>query len=286
MTSGEAAAAAAVGKIVKHAGEQISDEHKNIKQELLSGARESRHMADAANNYAKTIAIRQAIVTKVYERVGKWFGVATEYFEGDFNKDMAEKLKDVPEENISAPKPSLAAPAMQQLAYSLDEPDLKEMYLSLLATASDNRSSEDAHPSFVEVIKQLSADETTLLNSVLSSSGPAPIISYLSDLPGEEGHTVVKKHVMKLSLVATNKPVEFPRLATYVDNWLRLGLVEVHYSKWVVGEDYDDWALARPEALRLLEQLAPERTLRFDKGYIQSTDFGVAFAKSVGVLSR
>lgn len=286
MTGGEAAAAAAVGKIVRHAGEQISDQHRNIKVELLSVAKGSPHMTDAANNYAKTIAIRQAIVTKVYERVGKWFGVATDYFEGDFNTDMAEKLADVPEENISAPKPSVAAPAMQQLAYSLEEPSLKDMYLSLLATASDNRSSEDAHPSFVEVIKQLSADETTLLNSVLSRPGPLPIVTYVSDLPDGEGHTVMKKHVMKTTLVATGEPTEVTKLATYVDNWVRLGLAEVDYSSFMVAEAYEDWALIRPEALRLSAELSSDRSLSFTKGYIRATDFGAAFAKAVGVLTQ
>ena len=285
MTGGEVAAAA-VGKVVKLAGEQISDEHRNIKQELLSGARESPHMAEAANNYAKTIAIRQAIVTKVYERVGKWFGVATEYFEGEFNKDMAEKLKDVPEENIASPKPSVAAPAMQQLAYSLEEPDLKEMYISLLATASDNRSSEDAHPSFVEVIKQLSADETSYLNSVLTHKGILPIITYVAELTDGQGHRVLMKHVMKTSSVASGEPAEVPRLPTYVDNWIRLGLVEVDYSSFMVGDHYDNWALARPEALRLMTDLTTDQILTFNKGLIRATDFGIAFAKAVGVITN
>ena len=68
---------------------------------------------------------------------------------------------------LVAPKASLAAPAMQQLGFSLDEPALKEMYLNLLATASDNRSNSAAHPSFVEVIKQLSAEETQILNTIV-----------------------------------------------------------------------------------------------------------------------
>ena len=242
-------------------------------------------MAEAANNYAKTIAIRQAIVTKVYERVGKWFGVATEYFEGDFNKEMAEKLKGVPEEHIASPKPSIAAPAMQQLAYSLDEPDLKEMYISLLATASDNRSSEDAHPSFVEVIKQLSADEIGYLSSVLTNRGMLPIIKYVAELPDGQGHSVLLKHVLRMSVVATGDPVEVSRLPAFVDNWVRLGLVEVDYSSFMVGDFYDSWALARPEALRLQADLASDQTLTFNKGFIRATDFGLAFAKAVGVTT-
>lgn len=283
MTGAEAAAAGMVGKVIQHAGEQIAEEKKNVKHELLSAAKDSAYMKDAGNNYAKNIAIRQAIVTKIYERMAKWFGLANVYYGGDFNKDMAEKLKDVPEENIIAPKPSIAAPAMQQLGYSLEEPTLKDMYLSLLATASDDRRSEEAHPSFVEIIKQLSSDETALLNHILDYRRPQAIIKYRITTAGADGQEMAQKHVLRLINLATNEFVEYPRLATYVDNWVRLGLVEVDYTSFLTQPGTYDWALERPEALRLSTSLQEGQSLDFDKGIIRPTDYGLAFAEAVGV---
>lgn len=285
MTGGEAAAAAMVGKVVQHAGEQLVEEHKNVKQELLSVSKDSPHMARAANDYAKGIALRQAIVTKAYVHIAKWFGVAKEYFDDDFNKEMAEKLQDVPEENIVAPKPSLAAPAMQHLAYSLDEPNLKDMYLSLLATASDDRRSDNAHPSFVEVIKQLSSDETALLNYVLLSGPPVPIVTFVIQTSGVEGQSTFQKHVLQTINTVTKEVVEIPKLAAYVDNWVRLGLVEVSYSSYVTRPGAYDWALERPEARRRMAVLEENETFDLDKGFIRSTDFGKAFAEAVGIAT-
>ena len=49
----------------------------------------------------------------------------------------------------------LAIPAMESLGYSMDEPSLKDMYPGLIATATDDRREDAAHPAFAG-IKQLS----------------------------------------------------------------------------------------------------------------------------------
>lgn len=282
MTGGEAAAAAMVGKVVKHTGEQMAEEHKSVNKELLTAAKDSPHIADAANNYAKRIAIRQAILTRMYMPIAKLFGVANEYFEDDFDRDMAEKLKDVPEENLVPPKASLAAPAMQHLGFSLDEPNLKEMYLNLLATASDNRRKDEAHPSFVEVIKQLSSDEATLLHQILNSRHPQAIVAFHTSTKGVEGNSTIQKHVLPMIDTSTGESIEIPRLATFVDNWIRLGLVEVDYGKYLTKEGGYDWAMQRPEAKRHLAELHEGQILDLDKGFLGPTDFGLAFADAVG----
>lgn len=286
MTGVEAAAAGIVGKVVEHAGEQLAEERKNVKEELLAAAKDTAYMKDAGNNYAKNIAIRQAIVTKMYEKMAKWFGLANDYYGGDFNKDMAEKLKDVPEENLTAPKPSLAGPAMQHLGYSLEEPDLKEMYLNLLATASDNRRSDDAHPSFVEVIKQLTAEESRLLEDILAYGHPLPIVTYYFRLTGQDGQVTLLKHVLRSINRETNEAVEIPRLAASVDNWTRLGLVEVSYTHSLTAPGSYDWATESPEAKRLAAELLEGQILDFEKGFIRPSDFGRAFSTAVGISSK
>lgn len=104
-------------------------------------------------------------------RLSSW-----EYFNTQFSDDMAERLADVPEEEIVSPRSSVAGPAMLGLGFALEEPQLKAMYLNLLAAASDSRVQETAHPSFAEVIKQLSAAEAESLAGVLQSPLHLPII--------------------------------------------------------------------------------------------------------------
>ena len=50
----------------------------------------------------------------------------------------AEKLKNVPEENIVTPPPSIAGPVFEALRFSGEDIDLRELYTNLLASAMDN----------------------------------------------------------------------------------------------------------------------------------------------------
>jgi hypothetical protein len=283
----EIAAAAIAGQIVSHAGKAIAEEEKSTKKELLVKAKETPEFAEAARQLAKRIAIRQEIVTNCYKPIAKLFGVANHYFDNDFENELAEKLADVPEEHIVAPKASLAAPAMLQLGFSLDEAELKEMYLNLLATASDDRRSSSAHPSFVEVIKQLSVDEIAVLNRILTTPGShTPIVALKLVTVGEEGWNNLAKHIIEDVDGSAGAPVVRPNLATYGDNWIRLGLVEVSYTNFVTRAGAYDWVDQRPEMVAWKAALAQKEgaTVEFDKGSINPTSFGKSFAKVVGIM--
>ncbi len=76
---------------------------------------------------------------------------------------VSKKLENVPTENIVQPNPVVAVPAIEALRYTGHDETLREMYANLLANAIDVSTQENAHPSFVEIIKQLSPKEALLL---------------------------------------------------------------------------------------------------------------------------
>lgn len=96
------------------------------------------------------MAVREQMGLALFAPLARMFRIRQDYFEADFAKDFAEKVADVPEENLQAPKPSIAAPAMEGLGYALEEPELKDLYLALLARAADDRHASSAHPSFAK----------------------------------------------------------------------------------------------------------------------------------------
>ncbi|MFL5495446.1 MAG: Abi-alpha family protein, partial [Gemmatimonadales bacterium] len=54
------------------------------------------------------------------------------------------------------------------LAFSHDEPELKDLYLALLASSMDARTAVMAHPAFSEGVRQLTSEEARLLRGVLA----------------------------------------------------------------------------------------------------------------------
>ncbi|MGC7150906.1 DUF4393 domain-containing protein [Paenarthrobacter ureafaciens] len=289
MTGGEIAAAALAGKVVSHAGKELADESKSIRKELLEQATQTREFDEAARNYAKRVAIRQELLTVMYKPIAKMLGFANKYFDNDFEADMAKKLADVPEENITPPSPSLAASAMLQLGFSLDEPGLKDMYLELLATASDSREKNAAHPSFVEIIKQLSANELPFLENVLARpSSNFPVVRLKVKTEGSPGAAYIASHLVEVT-PATSSAVEDNMAATYVDNWARLGLITIDYKSWLTDPDAYTWAESSStfkEATKYFEAKHSDKTVVIERGILQRTDFGEAFADVVGIFDK
>jgi hypothetical protein len=280
MTGGEIIAAKVIGKGLAAAATEVVDGGDPSTLQELS--KSSPAMQAAADAYATRIAVKQEILLKLYKPLAKLFGVAQEYFDsGEFAADMAAKTADIPDEHLKTPQPSVAIPAMQGLGFSLDEPDLKEMYLHLLTAATDARRPDDAHPSFSDIIKQLSPKEAKLLQECLKS--PAiPVARIKVDLPDPAGSfQILQSHILNWSDSVWNPSDMGPM---YIDNWIRLGLIDVTYAEALTttGEDRYSWVTTRPEFVRLVPQYAiAEGVLAFDKGILRPTDFGRRFSKAV-----
>jgi hypothetical protein len=79
---------------------------------------------------------------------------------------VARSLANKPAAEIKSPDLVVAGPAMLNMRFAADAPHLREMYANLLATAMHGPSAEKAHPSFVQIIQQLSSAEAQILKGI------------------------------------------------------------------------------------------------------------------------
>jgi hypothetical protein len=277
MTGGEIIAA---GKAAQAIGKKALGEDERTKDVLLRVAEGMPEMTAAARSMAARTAVKERVKLKLYQPFARMLGVSKTYFEDTFPLEMGVKIANIPEENLITPLASVAVPALQGLSYTFEEPNLKELYLNLLTTASDDRRANQAHPAFAEIIKQLAPNETILLNKVLSTpvSASARAKNGYPSPPG--GYIVLISHLLPVVDETTGEPTEEPQAPTWVDNWQRLGLINVGYDEYLTDDHAYDWVQTRPEYVRLAEQ--PDVTaLSFDTGLIRTTDFGRQFFRAV-----
>jgi hypothetical protein len=245
------------------------------KEALLEAARETPQFKAAAVSVAKQVEIKEAIKLKVLQPLGRLMGASRGYFDSEFAVDLARRMEGVPEEDIQTPKPSIAMPAVEALSYSVDEEELKEMYLTLMARASDRRVSSTVHPAHSQIIRQLDVDEVGLLTATLRRAEHAIVNLTQKALDGGGGHTVQRQHLMNTYLNDDRWVV--PESESWMDNWMRLGLVEVDYVGSFSDKRYYDWVVNRPEMhMGPPDEDAP--ALDFTKGYVRRTAFGARFA--------
>lgn len=180
----------------------------------------AKEIGTALQTVAKTIHIVLAPVSALvwgYEQIKDF--VSTK---------VAEKLKDVPPENIATPKPNVAGPALESLKYTGHEEMLRDMYANLLAASMDTRTASGAHPAFVEIIRQLTPDEARILR-LFAQDRPFPLVTvrreYKVETPSERGGSDILVH---FSLLGWEAGCDFPQMTpTYINNLCRLGLAEV-----------------------------------------------------------
>ncbi|UKJ63710.1 DUF4393 domain-containing protein [Cellulosimicrobium cellulans] len=281
IVAGLAAGAKGAKKVVDALGGDAKEQ-----EQLSRLAEDTKALEVAANARADRVAIRQLVLTKLYAPLAKWVGYKSEYFESQFADDMAEKLADVPEEHITSPSPVVAAQSMEGLSYSLDEPDLKEMYLNLLATASDDRRSREAHPSYAQIIKQLSSTEAAYLKGALGSMHDRSVLS-IAELRSKQadgsGLRAICSHLIELYSEETGEFQADPDYPLYIDNWVRLGLATVSYEYEVTRKGAYDWVKEHPEYLKAATALEGdnERVLEVAHGIMRGTDLGRKFYDAV-----
>lgn len=255
--------------------------------EVIKAAGDNEQVKEAANNLGQTAVTLTKTINNVLvplAAINFAFDKARIYFSGKFQQEIAAKTEEIPPEHIVEPKASIAGPTLQGLAFTHEEPDLKEMYLNLLATSMDGREAAAAHPAFVEIIKQLDSEDARLVRGTLQSVGAVPIVQVHRKLKSG-GYNILVQHLLNMTESTTGVAIEAPQLPAMVDNWIRLGLVEVEYDKFLNDPAHYAWVEQRPEFLKLKQAYQPgEATVEYQKGIMQRTELGKRFAKAVGLL--
>jgi hypothetical protein len=253
---------------------------------LIQAAGDNPEVKQAGSELGKaalTLAKSVNVVLLPLAAINFGYDKAKEYFSNKdkFEKDFSEKTSKILEDDIVDPKPSIAGPAMQGLAFSHEEPDLKEMYLNLLSNSMDRKKAASVHPAFVDVIKQLSGSEVSILNHFIKGVPNHPIVRIkLNQYKfGDERFIIIKSHVMNTFETATHQPVVLENIDSYVENWIRLGIYSVDYERHIADTAAYNWIYERPEYKAV--SAGEQESVDFEKGIMGLTAFGREFARAI-----
>jgi hypothetical protein len=148
------------------------------------------------------------------------------------------ELDSVPPDQIQPVPPEIGVPIAEKLSYVTDE-ELSRLYVNLLAKASTFDTANSAHPSFINVIGNLSPDEAVLLKEF---SGAATIPFVIAKLESKKhvGHFRVIGEL--LTGLERSVKLSFPKnIVAYVSNFDGLGLVAVNRLESIVPDSlYDE----------------------------------------------
>lgn len=265
----------------------------------MSEENKIRDVVDAVTGVAKAVPVYQDVVQPAAQELGKALQTVAktvhialapvgalvwgyDQVKEFVSTKVADRLKNVPPEDIVSPKPNVAGPALESLRYTGHESSLSDLYANLLAASMDKSTAHGAHPAFVEIIKQLTPDEAKLVGLFVLEM-PFPLLNvrweYKNPTPEKTGGKEVLVNFSQLGRIAQ---CEFPQLTpTYIDNLCRLGLAEIPAMIQYTGQGVYDPLENSPEVQIqkvVIEQNA-ELQMVIERKALKVTELGKQFAR-------
>jgi hypothetical protein len=202
-----------------------------------------------------------------------------------YKESILSQVSKIPKEKFIEPPLNIIGPAIEASKFYIDCANLKSMFSKLIASSMNIDTVELTHPSFIDVIKQLSPFDAIVLNE-LSNSLTHPIISYRLDETvstsfGIIGFTIIKNLVKIDCINSTN----FSSLPKSIDNLIRLGLIDVSYDSELspfalyksVTEHFYNLVNPIVEKDFLTKDEFKDRTLKVIHGALDFTNYGQDF---------
>lgn len=193
-----------------------------------------------------------------------------------FAEEIRNKNDQIPVENRDSSKIGLAIKAIEEARYQLNEDDIREMYVNLIASTVDNRKNSIVNPRLATVVSQFGIKEAKLMKEI-----------YLSDnrsLPTSEIWAFAKdlKYNYKLSqryVFIHNKPTL--QYYSSIDILKSLGVINAtNKRKLTTGNSEQNYKImkdiiqASKDYKSMKDVLNENEYLEYMPSYITLTDFG------------
>lgn len=185
-----------------------------------------------AREVGKLVALVPEAVNAALAPLKKWIEVKKYNVEGT-KRLLEKKLENIDPNCIETPEAYVAVPALQAIGYSMDNEELRNLYANLLATSMIRDTKWRVHPSYVEIIKQLTPDEAKLLKVLNGETDSYPLI----DIHVVDDRRNFKVYLRNFTTLAIGICENADNIYSYLDNLARLKIIEIPFGVRMADDD-------------------------------------------------
>lgn len=247
---------------------------KNELGETLKTVPELYHDAlqPSAQETGKILARIPRAINAAFSGLDKWI-LNREYSVDETKKLLAKKLNNVNPDKIVEPEPYVAIPAIQAISYAMNSDELRNLYANLLAKSMISDTKDTVHPSFVEIIKQMSPIDARIFQLIIET--PVRPLIDLRKRTSDGNFCVFQSHCSWI------KDFSIKQSATAIDNLLRLGLIEIPYGISYTNSQAYSLVRQNPEFISFEQHsrdfLVSDETFEYKNRYIELSELSKLF---------
>ena len=196
----------------------------------------------------------------------------------EYKKQIVQKITKIPEENLIEPSARIVGPAIESSKFFIEETTCREMFAQLIASSCNSAVSGAVHPSFPEIIKQLSPLDARFL-LLFKKQGTFPI----AELIEEHTNAVLTPYLHILfDFMTVPNDFTYPEqleLSKTVDMLVRFGILIKNDR--IIQSDYDYDTFKKHWFYSAVEKTLEEgSTLKIHSYRIELTLLGEDFVRS------
>lgn len=173
-------------------------------------------------------------------------GITVDYFKTDkakafsfpyengivvLDKSKIEKgVENIPPENQVEPRESIIGPALEKAKHCMNEDEIREMFEKLIINSFDNRKIEKIHPSFSDIIQQMSPIDAQNLKC-FSVGENLPICEIRINFE-KSGHRILQTNIF-----CSNKFCDsIEQQSISLSSLSRMGLISIAYDEYLTDD--------------------------------------------------
>lgn len=158
----------------------------------------------------------------------------------DFRNELYENVERIPEDKRIDPDFQTVSLALENSKFSVNAKEIRNMFSTLIASSMNSDLSDTVHPSFAEMIKQMSPYDAKVAKQVMSES-TLPVVKIRkqeksSFLFHEKGFECFKFSTTGSDIVSHLTPIngiiDITHTPICLNNLERLGLVQITYNQY------------------------------------------------------
>lgn len=191
-----------------------------------------------------------------------------------YRMELDTSISLIPENKRIEPSIQIAAQALENSKYCVEEPVLRNMFTALISNSMNCDYSQSVHPAYAEIIKQMSVLDAIIIHLFkLQDGNNMPVCNYLRNTKNGAYH-ILADHIIISDEQAIND--NYFESAKSLISLERLGLISVDYSIQIADDSEYDKSLNNP-LYEAFKTEYPDNEITIQKGVATLTLFGYSF---------
>jgi len=193
-----------------------------------------------------------------------------------------KKFSEIPPEHLTEPRISILGPAIQSSEFYFEEEHYREMFANLIASSMDITKNNLVHPSFVDIIKQMSSTDALIFAAHTrerdTNIGTYPIAKVLIS---SGKFDVLSRKLKNILLISDDfKEIDSTEVSISLTNLFRLGLIDISFTATFSDKSIYSYVDENPLVKEYRKISNNPQLEDIEKGTFELTSFGYSFANT------